>query len=104
DVVFGTFNSLRSGTTGLVAQAFGRGDEREQTAVLLRALTLALVVGLGLVLLIPGIIAAANALIGPAPDVAAAMAIYVGIRMLAAPLTLLNYSILGYVLGRGEGA
>src|SRR5690606_16658405 len=56
------------------------------------------------ILLIPGIIAAANALIDPAPDVAAAMAIYVGIRMLAAPLTLINYSILGYVLGRGEGA
>ena len=26
DVVFTTFNFLRSGTTGLVAQAFGRGD------------------------------------------------------------------------------
>ncbi|MDF2388869.1 hypothetical protein JMG10_46075, partial [Nostoc ellipsosporum NOK] len=34
DVVFTTFNFLRSGTTGLVAQAFGRGDALEEQAVL----------------------------------------------------------------------
>lgn len=103
DVVFGTFNSLRSGTTGLVAQAFGRGDEREQSAVLLRAVSLALLIGSLLILLTPAIIAVSSYLIGPEADVAAAMAVYVGIRMLAAPLTLTNYSILGYILGRGEG-
>lgn len=103
DVVFGTFNSLRSGTTGLVAQAFGRGDHREETAVLLRALVLAVLAGLVLILLIPAIISVANSLINPEARVAKAMALYVSIRMLAAPLTLINYSILGYVLGRGEG-
>lgn len=103
DVVFGTFNSLRSGTTGLVAQAFGRGNGREEMAVLARALVLALVCGLVLVLLTPAIIAVANALISPEPAVAVAMAVYVGIRMAAAPITLGNYAILGYVLGRGEG-
>ncbi|GGA73703.1 MATE family efflux transporter [Nitratireductor aestuarii] len=103
DVVFGTFNSLRSGTTGLVAQALGRGDRKEEAAVLLRALALALVIGFALVLLTPVIIATATYLINPAPDVATAMAVYVGIRMLAAPLTLTNYAALGYILGRGEG-
>ena len=33
DVVFSSFNFLRSGTTGLVAQAFGRGDALEERAV-----------------------------------------------------------------------
>lgn len=32
DAVFATFNFLRSGTTGLVAQAFGRGDALEERA------------------------------------------------------------------------
>ncbi|RVB60491.1 MATE family efflux transporter, partial [Mesorhizobium sp. M7A.F.Ca.CA.004.06.1.1] len=32
DVVFTSFNFLRSGTTGLVAQAFGRGDALEEQA------------------------------------------------------------------------
>lgn len=33
DLVFATFNFLRTGTTGLVAQAFGRGDQAEERAV-----------------------------------------------------------------------
>ncbi|WP_292095803.1 MATE family efflux transporter, partial [Mesorhizobium sp.] len=37
DVVFTSFNFLRSGTTGLVAQALGRGDELEEQAVFWRA-------------------------------------------------------------------
>ncbi|MEQ9246428.1 MAG: MATE family efflux transporter, partial [Nitratireductor sp.] len=33
DVVFTTFNFLRSGTTGLVAQAYGQGNALEEQAV-----------------------------------------------------------------------
>ena len=32
------------------------------------------------------------------------MSVYVQIRLLGAPLLLINYAILGYVLGRGEGS
>src|SRR5690554_3743766 len=39
----------------------------------------------------------------PEPRVATAMNTYIAIRMLAAPLSLTNYAVLGYVLGRGEG-
>ena len=46
DVVFTTFNFLRSGTTGLVAQAFGRGDAAEEQAVFWRALPIAVVAGI----------------------------------------------------------
>ena len=45
DIVFTTFNFLRSGTTGLTAQAFGADDEAEIVAVLLRALIVALASG-----------------------------------------------------------
>ncbi|TIU49992.1 MAG: MATE family efflux transporter, partial [Mesorhizobium sp.] len=45
DVVFTTFNFLRSGTTGLVAQAFGRGDALEEQAVFWRAVLIAVVAG-----------------------------------------------------------
>jgi putative MATE family efflux protein len=37
------------------------------------------------------------------PAVTQAMSGYVMIRLLSAPFALLNYAILGYVLGRGEG-
>jgi len=103
DVVFTTFNFLRSGTTGLVAQAFGRGDALEERAVLWRAVLVALVAGIALALLAPLISKGGQAFIGAEPRVGAVMDTYVRIRMLGAPFSLVNYAVLGYVLGRGEG-
>jgi len=103
DVVFTTFNFLRSGTTGLVAQAFGRGDALEERAVLWRAVLVALVAGIALALLAQLISKGGQAFIGGGPRVSAVMDTYIRIRMLGAPFSLVNYAILGYVLGRGEG-
>ena len=102
DVVFTTFNFLRSGTTGLVAQAFGRGDGKEEQAVLWRALAIAVGSGAALALLAPFFILIGIWFIDPGPGVAEAMRTYIGIRILAAPVALANYAILGYFLGRGE--
>lgn len=103
DLVFASFNFLRSGTTGLVAQAFGAGDAREEQAVLWRALAVSVLAGLAIVLLAPLLIDLGGWFMAATPDVTEAMALYLGIRILAAPLSLANYAILGYVLGRGEG-
>lgn len=103
DVVFTTFNFLRSGTTGLVAQAFGRGDALEEQAVFWRAVLIALVSGTVLAALSPVLTAAGKWFMGAEPRVNDAMAIYVHVRMLGAPFSLINYAILGYILGRGEG-
>ena len=103
DVVFASFNFLRAGTTGLVAQAIGRGDRVEQQAVFWRAFAIALAAGLVLILTAPLIVAATRWFVDPEPRVAEAMELYVSIRVIAAPLTLINYAVLGYVLGRGEG-
>lgn len=104
DVVFTTFNFLRSGTTGLVAQAFGRGDELEEQAVFWRAVLVAAVAGVVLAALAPLVAAAGQWFMGAEPRVNQAMDTYIRIRMLAAPFSLINYAVLGYVLGRGEGA
>ncbi|MCX7302920.1 MAG: MATE family efflux transporter [Hyphomicrobiales bacterium] len=103
DVVFTTFNFVRSGTTGLVAQAYGRGDEAEQQAVFWRAFAIAAFAGVALAALAPLLVLAGQWFMGAGPEVNDAMATYVGIRLLAAPFSLINYAILGYVLGRGEG-
>jgi MATE family multidrug resistance protein len=103
DVVFTTFNFLRSGTTGLVAQAFGRGDVVEEQAVFWRAFAVALVSGLAIAVLAPLFAIAGVWFMDAAPGVNAAMDEYIRIRMLGAPFSLINYAILGYVLGRGEG-
>ena len=104
DVVFTTFNFLRSGTTGLVAQAFGRGDAAEEQAVFWRAVLIAVVAGIVLaVACAADRHRAARWFIGAEPRVSEAMGVYIRIRLLAAPFSLINYAILGYVLGRGEG-
>ncbi|MGP2490781.1 MATE family efflux transporter [Mesorhizobium sp. PUT5] len=104
DVVFTTFNFLRSGTTGLVAQAYGRGDELEERAVFWRAALIAVAVGLVLAACAPPIAAAGKWFMGAEPRVNEAMDTYIRIRLLAAPFSLVNYAVLGYVLGRGEGS
>lgn len=103
DVVFSTFNFLRSGTTGLVAQAFGRGDLEAQRLTLMRAMVLAIGIGATIALLSPLISRVGQAFIGADAAVSAAMNDYVRIRCLGAPFSMMNYALLGYVLGRGEG-
>lgn len=103
DVVFTTFNFLRAATTGLVAQASGRGDAAQERLVLFRALLVALATGLAIMLAGPLIAAAGQAFVDPGPRAAEAMVLYILIRILSAPAALGNFVILGYVLGRGEG-
>lgn len=103
DLLLGSFNFLRASTTGLVAQAFGRGDRREEQAVCWRSLTIALCSGLAIALLSPLLLSAGLFLMAPSPEVAEVTSTYFMIRILAAPMALANYTLLGFVLGRGQG-
>ena len=103
DLVFATFNFLRSGTSGLVAQAFGSGDDRAEQASFWRAFVLAIAIGIILALAGPAIAWVGAIFIAGEPAVTEAMKTYVIVRLLCSPFALANYAILGYVLGRGEG-
>ena len=94
-VVFTSFNFLRSGTTGLVAQAFGRGDRVEEQAVFWRASALALALGILIAVLALALSALGQGFMDAEPRVSAAMDEYVPIRLLGAPAALQNYAILG---------
>ncbi len=63
-------------------------------------------VGFGLVILVasPAIVGFGPAMMGADGGVQAAAATYIGIRILAAPVTLSNFTLLGFVLGRGMGS
>ncbi len=104
DVVFTSFNFVRSGTTGLVSQAFGRSDAAEEQAVFWRAFAIAVVAGLLLAIASPLLVFGGQWFMGAEPRVNEAMSTYVHIRLYGAPFLLINYAILGYILGRGEGA
>jgi MATE family multidrug resistance protein len=102
DLVFTTFNFQRSGTTGLAAQAAGKGDEREKQAILLRALMLAVLIGTGALILGPLVLLVALWLMAPAPEIADATRQYFFIRMVGAPFALANYAVLGWLVGLGR--
>jgi MATE family multidrug resistance protein len=102
DIVFLTFNFLRSGTTGLVAQALGAGNRSEMTATLARALILAAAIGAVILALQVPIFAIAQRLIGGSAAVQDATRAYWDIRVLAAPMALANYVILGWLIGLGR--
>jgi len=103
DVVFTTMNFLRSGTTGLVAQAFGAADRGEEQAVFWRAFFIAVMIGLAITVLAPLIAAGGIRFLDAEPQVSSALETYVRIRLVGAPFALINYAVLGYLLGRGEG-
>jgi multidrug resistance protein, MATE family len=99
DFIFWIFGSLRMGTIGLSAQALGRGDALEIRAVFLRAILLAWIIGVELVALQVPIARAGLAIMGASAEASAAAATYIAVRILAAPFTLTNYVVLGWLIG-----
>jgi multidrug resistance protein, MATE family len=102
DFVFWSFGSLRMATAGLTAQATGAGDRHQVDCTLARALLVAAVTGLLLILLQWPIAAIAFPLVGASEAVTEALSTYFFLRIWAAPFTLANYVILGSTLGRGR--
>jgi MATE family multidrug resistance protein len=101
NVVFATFNFLRSATTGIVAQAFGAGEHEEMQAIALRACVLAIAFGAALIAFQFVIARLGFDLIGISGSTRKAASAYFLIRVWSAPFVMINYAILGWLFGRG---
>ena len=99
DIMFTTFNFLRAGTTGLTAQALGAGDRPAIVATLARALVLAALCGLAMVILQRPLIAFGLWVMDLEPAVAVPAAAYLAIRIWATPFALANFALTGWLLG-----
>lgn len=97
--LFWAFGFLRMGTTGLTAQAFGANDADELRATLGRALLIAAIAGLVLILAQFPLKEGAFWLLQGSEAVETEAALYFNIRMWSAPFTLANYAILGWFVG-----
>lgn len=100
DYVYWSFGFLRMGTTGLVAQANGAGEERELRRIFLRGLLLALIGGGLLLALRTPLLRLSLAILQGESSVELSAAAYYRARIWAAPVTLANFVILGLLLGR----
>ncbi|HVJ51475.1 MAG TPA: MATE family efflux transporter [Aliidongia sp.] len=98
--LFWGFGFLRMGTTGLIAQAQGALDWAAVRATLYRALGLALVIGLLLLLARRPLVSLLLDLLGGSAEVRASAELYCAARIVSAPAALANYVVLGYLLGR----
>ncbi|MEM9292923.1 MAG: MATE family efflux transporter [Acidobacteriota bacterium] len=102
DYVFWSLNFLRMSTTGLTAQARGRGDHRQSALVLYRSLALSAAFGLLLLALSPLLRLGGFALLQVSQELYSPATDYFVARIWSAPLVLANFSLLGWFLGREE--
>jgi MATE family multidrug resistance protein len=93
---------LRMCTTGLVAQAQGRGDLQEIENHLVRGLILAFSLGFLFVIATPLVHLVTGAMLAASDTVETLMQDYVGIRLLAVPAALANMVLLGCIFGRQQ--
>ncbi len=98
-MLFIGLNFLRMGTTGLASQAFGGDDRAGLRIVLLQGLAFAAVAAALILALQLPIRELALRVIGPGDDVAAAAREYYDIRVWTAPWILVNYVLVGWLVG-----
>ncbi len=97
--LYWAFGFLRMSTSGLAAQAEGARDAAERSAVLLRALMVALLAGAALILLQAPLFAAAFAIAPASAEVELLAKTYLAIRIWGAPATIALYALTGWLIG-----
>jgi len=102
DILFWAFGFLRMGTTGLTAQAYGAKDLEKTRLLLWQGMTLAIGIGLIIILLQKPLFALAFAYMAPGSEVENWARIYCDIRIWAAPASLAHYVIYGWLLSIGK--
>lgn len=102
DYAYWSFGFLRMATTGLVARAEGERDPATLWQTVDRGLMTAAAIGLLLWISAWPLRELGLVLLGGSPAIQDAARDYFNARILAAPITLANYVILGTLLGRGR--
>jgi MATE family multidrug resistance protein len=105
-VIFNTlywlFGFLRVSTSGFAAQALGANDGKQGVLAFLRPFILAIVAGGGFILFQGPIEQVSLTLMNPDADVRRYAAEYFSIRIWGIPFTLMNYVILGWLMGMSK--
>ena len=99
DLLYWNFGFLRVGTSGMTAQAYGRGDVREQAKLLTQSMTIAFGGALGIWLLQWFFVTLVLYLMPCSPEVADFARQYFFVRVWAAPATLALFALKGWFIG-----
>lgn len=99
NLIYWNFGFLRMGTSGLTAQAYGRGSKSEIVDVLQHAMGLGLLISAGIIVLQWPLQWCALKAIGPSWEVRGLALTYFYIGVWGAPPTLVMMAIKGWLLG-----
>lgn len=97
--VYWLFGFLRAGTTGLTAEAFGRGDSQQQKRIFTLSFSLAIVIGLGMMLLSWPLMRLMVMLMSPEGGTARLASEYFMICVMASPALLATMTVNGWLIG-----
>ena len=100
DFIFALAYFLRLGTAGLTAQSVGARDPKDGLMHVARAIGLAVIIGLAMIVLSSALLWVSVVTLQPEPAVEVALAEYFQVRLLSAPFSLINYALLGWFYGR----
>ncbi len=92
------FGFLRMGTTGFAAQARGAGDDKETSAILIRALGIAAVGGLAIVVLQSPLFRLGFWMSPASAEVETLARSYMAIRVWSAPFLIATYAVTGWLV------
>ncbi|MBV1919799.1 MAG: MATE family efflux transporter, partial [Pseudomonadales bacterium] len=97
--IFWAFGFLRMGTTGLIAQAYGKQDTAQLLRTLIQSIGLALFIGIIIIANQVWLIPTAITLMDGSQQTQALATAYCDIRIWGAPATLIQYALIGTYIG-----
>lgn len=100
DIVFSLAFFLRLGTAGLTAQAVGSKDPLDGLLHLARAIVVAIVLGIAVLMLSAPLHWVFTLVLAPGETVALPFSQYFQVRMWSVPFVLVNFALLGWFYGR----
>jgi len=99
DSLFWLFAFVRMSTTAFAAQSLGAGEIAELRVILVRGFIVAAIIGVALIVLQVPLISLLLGAMGGSDAVSLAAKTYFSIRIWSAPLVLINYVVLGWLIG-----
>lgn len=97
--LYWNFGFLRMGTTGLVAQAYGRNDKKEKSRIFFQAVLISLIISSLLIVFQLPLGSVSMKLMNLDGDLAGLAAEYFNVRIWDAPATLMIYIIMAWFFG-----
>ncbi len=102
NILYWVLGFLRVSTTGFTAQAKGAKSQKEMTMSFLRPIVIAIFIGCLFIACQYPIVKTAMLLVGPSEVVSEHATSYFSIRIWGAPFALINYVLIGWLMGMGK--